>query len=197
MKRLSAVCVAACFVGLALAGPRQAFGHDGFFDDDFGLDGADIEVNSTVAPKTAPVQPCGPASHWDTGRGRCQPNRPLGAAPPAGFIVVHPEGRQEFAATCPPRSIEQMAGGWRFCLDPQHPGPAAALRTSTVAGVPYEEAVQILERHKEELLARPGVKAVGLEPRGLYVEADQPAELPAAVEGLPLAVYPPRPRNRE
>ena len=63
-----------------------------------------------------------------------------------------------------------------------------------IAGIPYEEAFKIMKRHQAELMALPGVGAVGMGGEGIYIEADDPSVLPKEVEGLPLEIHP-RPKG--
>lgn len=60
-----------------------------------------------------------------------------------------------------------------------------------VAGMPAAQAEAILERHKPELMARPGVSFVGLEPEGLYIQVHREGAektLPTMIEGLPVRI---------
>ena len=60
-----------------------------------------------------------------------------------------------------------------------------------IAGIPYEEALAILERHREEIMRLPGVQSVGMGHEGIVVEIDNPAVLPPEIEGLPIKPTPP------
>ncbi len=60
-----------------------------------------------------------------------------------------------------------------------------------IAGIPYEEALAILERHREEIMRLPGVQSVGMGNGGIVVETDNPAVLPLEIEGLPIKPIPP------
>jgi hypothetical protein len=55
-----------------------------------------------------------------------------------------------------------------------------------IAGIPYEEALKILERRREELEQLPGVGSVGMGDKGIVVETDNPAVVPKEIEGLPI-----------
>ena len=179
-----------------LFGPHHHLGGF-FFDAPFFPDGLQVVVISAPVSGIPSKQQCGPEAHWDATLRRCRQHTPLASSPPPGVIVLRPGGRREPAETCPEGFIEQIAKGWRFCLDPQHLEPVSPLMAPPIAGIPYAEALKIMQRHREELVTLPGVKAVGLGRKGLYVEADNPAVLPAKVEGLPLEVHPWRPRKRE
>src|SRR6266571_9004071 len=64
---------------------------------------------------------------------------------------------------------EDVSHGWRFCFDPKHPEPIPPLMAPPIAGIPYEEALAILERHREELMRLPGVQSVGMGNGGIVV----------------------------
>jgi len=42
-------------------------------------------------------------------------------------------------------------GNWRFCLDPSNLEPIPPLMAPPIAGIPYEEALEIHQRHAVEL----------------------------------------------
>jgi len=110
--------------------------------------------------------------------------------PPPGVIILKPGGVRQQAEACPEGYLETKARGWRFCLDRAHPEPIPPLWVPPIAGIPYEEALKILERHRSELLALPGVHAVGMGGTGIFIRADKSAILPESVEGLPFEVHP-------
>ena len=68
-------------------------------------------------------------------------------------------------------------------------GPSLIL--APVAGIPYVEAVAILNRQRPQLMSLPGVTAVMLTREGLAVWTEQPDGVPGDVEGLPIKVLPP------
>jgi len=115
--------------------------------------------------------------------------------PPSGVIVLKPEGEREYlkdADACPPGFREETKYRWRFCESLSDPQPIPTeIMTPPIAGVPYEEAVKILERNSDLLGKLPGVTAVYLIDKGIVVETDQPGLVPAAVEGLPVTTLPP------
>ena len=151
-----------------------------------------------------PEQRCGPYAHWDATVGRCKRDAlppdslipsspPKLLSPPPGVIVLRPGGVREQANSCPEGFREvQGLNGWRFCIDPEHPEPIPPLEVPPIVGIPYEEALKILERHREELMKFPGVSSVGLGADGIRVETDNPSVLPREVEGLPIKPLPPR-----
>lgn len=67
------------------------------------------------------------------------------------------------------------------------PGPPT---THPVAGLPYEEAVAILQNRRSELQAIPGVQDAGLGEDGIYIYAEEWASLPLALDGLPVKRLP-------
>lgn len=147
----------------------------------------------------SPEQQCGPDAHWDATVGRCRRDVPLTIPPPKllppppGVIVLRPGGVKEQADSCPEGFKEHVSlGGWRFCVDPEHPEPIPPLMIPPIAGIPYEEALKILERHREELMKLPGVEAIGMSAEGIEVETNNPAVLPQEVEGLPIKPIPPK-----
>lgn len=113
--------------------------------------------------------------------------------PPPGVIVLKPGGIREQADACPPAFQELFLYGWRFCVDRNAPEPIpTAMTEPPIAGIPYEEALKILERHQEELSQLPGVTAVGMGSEGITVETTNPSAVPSAVDGVPVKVRPPR-----
>jgi hypothetical protein len=64
-----------------------------------------------------------------------------------------------------------------------------------IAGIPYEEAEKIFKQHEEELCHLPGVKSCALSRGGIILETDNPAVVPASIEGLPVKTEPPRKRR--
>jgi hypothetical protein len=110
--------------------------------------------------------------------------------PPPGVIVVKPGGERFRADACPPGNIEITRLRWRFCLDFHKPGPIPPIMIPPIAGIAYEEALKILERHRAELEALPGVQTVSMGLKGISIEAEDLSILPKEVEGLPVEVRP-------
>jgi hypothetical protein len=117
--------------------------------------------------------------------------------PPPGVLVLKPGGKRERAATCPSGYNETSLHGWRFCVVPGNPDPIPGVMMLPIAGIPREEAFKILDRHRDELRALPGVGSVGMGENGISIEAIDPSVLPKDVEGLPLNVHPPRPAGNK
>ena len=111
--------------------------------------------------------------------------------PPPGVIVLRPGGVRESADACPPDFRETQRFDWRFCVDPQKPETIPAIMTPPIAGIPFEEALAILERHQLRLMQLPGVQSVGLGSEGIEVESGDPSLIPDSLEGLPVKALPP------
>jgi hypothetical protein len=167
------------------------------------------KAEDTSKPEKKPEPPlkreCGPYAHWNPETGRCYrhslppdsglslPRPPL-LPPPSGVIVLRPGKVREQAESCPSGFEERVeAGGWRFCVDTAKPEPIPPLMEPPIAGISREEAVEILQRHQEELIKLPGVESVGLGPDAIYIRTTNPAELPSEVEGVPIKPLPSRP----
>jgi len=69
--------------------------------------------------------------------------------------------------------------------------PRLAVPGQPIAGIPFEEALKIYERHEEELRKLPGSISVSFYADGIVVETANPEVVPAAVEGLPVIPVPP------
>ena len=158
-----------------------------------------LATESGKEKELSPEAQCGAEAYWDAELGLCQRHGTVTAPdpnllpPPPGFVVLRPDGRRELADTCPV-GFREAAGlnGWRFCVDEYNPQPLPPLEAPPIAGIPYEEALKILDRHRTALMELPGVESVGLDEEGIRVEAkDAPPGLPTAAEGLPIRVVPP------
>lgn len=129
----------------------------------------------------AAERPCGTEAYQDATLGHCQRYEsppvydPNLLPPPPGVIVLRPDGRREQAEDCPD-GFRETAGlnGWRFCLDVNNPQPMPPLEAPPIAGIAYEEALKILERHRDALMRLPGVESVGLDTEGIRVETKTP-----------------------
>jgi hypothetical protein len=147
-------------------------------------------------------RPCPPGSFRAPGEGRCRRTNPSVAdpkdspkpkllPPPSGVIVLKPGKVREEAESCP-TGFEEVEGygGWRFCIDPQKPEPLPPLWSPPINGIPFEEALAILERHTPEFAKLPGIESVGLGADGIHIYTSNPEVVPKAVEGMPIIVYP-------
>ena len=61
-----------------------------------------------------------------------------------------------------------------------------------VAGMPWAEAWDIFDRHREELTALLGVHSVGLSKEGVDIETAEPELVPNDIEGLRVRTRPRR-----
>jgi hypothetical protein len=68
--------------------------------------------------------------------------------------------------------------------------PPVAAEEAPIAGIPYEQAVEIFARQRIVLTQIEGVQDVGLGDEGIYVYAEEGADVPLAVEGLPVRRLP-------
>ncbi|MGE0825056.1 MAG: hypothetical protein AB7P18_23440, partial [Candidatus Binatia bacterium] len=144
-----------------------------------------------------PTQDCGSMARWDPTVGRCRRNVPLTKSttkflpPPSGVIVLRPGKVRQQADSCPPDFVETVeAGGWRFCVDPKNPEPIPPLMQPPIAGIPFEEALNILERHKDDFIHLPGFGTVYMTLDGIVVETDNPSSIPTSIEGVPIETRP-------
>jgi hypothetical protein len=65
-----------------------------------------------------------------------------------------------------------------------------ATEEAPIAGMPYEEAVEIFERQRVVLKQIAGVQDAGLGDDGIYVYAEESADVPLALEGMPVKRLP-------
>ncbi|MGE0823517.1 MAG: hypothetical protein AB7G75_28220 [Candidatus Binatia bacterium] len=107
----------------------------------------------------------------------------------SSVTIVYSDGTREEAVVCP-ETLKEVQGrnGRRFCIDPTNPPfqDLILLGGLPVAGIPYEEAHAITERHREELMELPGVENVVLGEDALLVWTSQPDIVPKQIEGLPI-----------
>jgi hypothetical protein len=150
------------------------------------------------APGSAGQVQCFGNSHWDTTLGDCASNNPVPPPPPVqylppppGVIVLHADGTREQADACPKGFKEEKGTGeWRFCIDPGHRVPIPPIMMPPINGIPFEQALEIEDRHLLELLRLPGVDAVYLAADSIVVETNQPKLVPSEVEGVPIRTNP-------
>ena len=115
---------------------------------------------------------------------------------PPGVIVLGPNDKREHRPDlqeCPAGYREHEKYRWRFCNPRDKPQVIPTdMMTPPIAGIPYEEAKAIHNRHKKELIQLPGATSVGLTAEGIVVETDQPGLVPSTLEGLPVQTKPSR-----
>jgi len=104
--------------------------------------------------------------------------------PPPGVIVLHPDGKREQTDACPIGFSEEKVFDWRFCVDGSVPIPAMMI--PPIREVPFEQAVEIVDRHASALRQLPGVHCLALGEDALYLCADKPVVVPQAIEGIPI-----------
>ena len=67
--------------------------------------------------------------------------------PPAGVIVLHPDGTRQEAEQCPSGYQRKYRYGWQFCLDPAQSVSIPPLWAAPIAGLPYEKALAIFKQY--------------------------------------------------
>ena len=152
----------------------------------------------TVSEPPPPPE-CPPGTYLKPGEGRCRRLNPPPFTnvepkllpPPPGVIVLKPGKVRENMDSCPEKFEEIKAYGWRFCVDPQNPEEIPPLYGPPIAGIAYEDALAINNRHVDDLMKIPGVVAAGLGIDGIHVETSNPKLVPKQIEGLPVIVDPP------
>ncbi|MBM4257439.1 MAG: hypothetical protein FJ147_16285 [Deltaproteobacteria bacterium] len=117
--------------------------------------------------------------------------------PPPGVIVLKPGGIREplkDATSCPSGFEEHRRYRWRFCQPTNdfQPFPLDIMRPPhpPIAGIPYEKAQDIIQRHFEFFRNLPGIRGFTLRKDGIAVESTQPELVPKEVEGLPVYLEP-------
>ena len=109
----------------------------------------------------------------------------------SGVTILRGDGVREEAEACP-RGTREWPGSnkRRFCLDSVHPAfeEYLLLAQPPVAGRPFEEVLEIVNRHREELLALPGVQDVVVAYEGVLVwTTGDFSVIPDSLEGIPLS----------
>lgn len=111
--------------------------------------------------------------------------------PPSGVIVLRSDGTRREANECSRESKEFVQFGWRFCLEPGVASIPTEMMQPPIAGIPFEEALKILERHREFLMSLPAVESVGMGDGAISVYTANPEAVPSEIEGLPVKTKPP------
>lgn len=148
-----------------------------------------------------PDEPCPSGAYRSAPHTRCLRENPMNTSdpviprlqPPPGVVILKPGKIREQAESCPAEFLEVKGqNNWRFCVDPKKPENIPPLWVPPIAGIPYEQAQEIVERHTNELLHLPGVEGVGLGQDGINLYTNQPGLAPKQVEGLPIKSLPPQ-----
>ena len=84
------------------------------------------------------------------------------------------------------RYVLFLVYGWRFCVTLRTRDKIPPLWVPPIAGISYEEAQAIFERHRAALTKLPGNPYVLFGREGITVFTEQPEHVPASVEGLPV-----------
>jgi hypothetical protein len=118
---------------------------------------------------------------------------------PKGVVVVFDDGTykiREHQQKCErPYHIERRHYRWRFCTSESQSYLPTRIMIPPVAGIPFEKAKEIYLRHAEWLYNLPGVTHMELNNKGIVVGTSQPEQLPSDIEGLPVIIEKPRPKN--
>lgn len=110
-----------------------------------------------VQDQEPPDEPCPPGAYREAPHTQCLRSNPSNKLdrvpaplqPPPGVIVLRPGGVREQADSCP-EEFKEVEGEnkWRFCIHPGKPEVIPPLWAPPIAGVPYEQALEIHNRHK-------------------------------------------------
>ena len=107
--------------------------------------------------------------------------------PPAGKVVVAPDGTTSVQDKCPEEYTLVPMFDWQFCMPPQYAGlPPSAMLLPPIAGKPRVDAANAVERNRNKLMKLPGVQAIQLTDDGLLIYTTDPTQLPSQVEGVPV-----------
>ena len=107
--------------------------------------------------------------------------------PPAGVVVVAPDGTTSIQSACPAQYEVAGMFDWQFCLPPQYAGiPPSGMLLPPIAGIARVDAANAVARNREKLMKLPGVQSVWLSDEGVIIYAKDPTVLPSDVEGVPV-----------
>jgi hypothetical protein len=107
--------------------------------------------------------------------------------PPAGVVVVAPDGATSIQNACPSQYQLVPMMGWQFCMPPRYAGlPPSGMLHPPVAGVSWIDAVDTVGRNREQLMKIEGVQGTQLTDEGLVIYTTKPEKLPLHVEGVPI-----------
>ena len=107
--------------------------------------------------------------------------------PPAGVVVVAPDGTTSIQSACPPDYEVAPMFDWTFCMPPRYAGiPPSGMLLPPIAGIPRVEAANAVARNQEKLMKISGVQSLQLTDDGLVIYTTDPTQLPSDVEGVPV-----------
>ena len=107
--------------------------------------------------------------------------------PPAGVVVVAPDGTTSIQDTCPANYEPAPMFDWQFCMPPRYAGlPPSSMLLPPIAGLSRIDAANAVERNRNKMMRTPGVQGINLTDEGLIVYTTDPAQLPPHVEGVPV-----------
>ena len=111
--------------------------------------------------------------------------------PPAGMVVVAPDGTTSIQSACPKDYEVAPMFDWQFCMPPQYAGlPPSSMLLPPIAGLSRVDAANAVERNREKLMKIPGVQGIQLTDDGLLIYTTDPTKLPPTVEGVPVIPQP-------
>ena len=107
--------------------------------------------------------------------------------PPAGVVVVAPDGSTSIQSACPAEDEAVPMFDWVFCMPLRYAGiPPSGMLLPPIAGIPRVDAAKAVERNREKLMKLPGVQSLQLTDEGLVIYTTDPTGLPSSVEGVPV-----------
>jgi hypothetical protein len=107
--------------------------------------------------------------------------------PPAGVVVVAPDGTTSIQKACPDKYELAPMFDWQFCMPPRYAGlPPSSMLLPPIAGISRVDAANAVERNRDKLMKLPGVQSIELTDEGLAIYTTDPTKLPLHVEGLPV-----------
>jgi hypothetical protein len=115
--------------------------------------------------------------------------------PPLGIILLPDDGTHQHLPdvnTCPHPYVEEQRNRWKFCRAPNRAHIPMELMHPPIAGVPVQEAMEVMKRHGEWIMKTPGVTGAGLEANWIRIDTDKPELLPSHIEGIPVKIAPPK-----
>lgn len=107
--------------------------------------------------------------------------------PPAGVVVVAPDGTTSVQDTCPENYEVAPMFDWQFCMPPRYAGlPPSGMLMPPIAGISRVNAADAIDHNRNKLMKLPGVQGIQLTDDGLLIYTTDPTKLPPHVEGVPI-----------